>query len=342
MRRSVRRGARALVMSAWGRIDSRCCFHGESCVLMKRDRIRRIRVANVLRFFAFLMVVSVLPAWLEAQASDLDAVSSRLSASISQSSKGLEIKPTVLVADFSETHGGVNQLGAELAKELSRSLAKNTQDFAVAERDSKFDAFMHARLSPRSDNGTPAADCSAGQAEPNIVVDGFFDSLDDRVVLRIKATRLEDKKVIFDERVSLPLTPGLQSLESKPIPIRDTAKEDMIWNRPGFTTAESGPEIPPEDAGDKVYTQPRCLDCPAAQYSDSATTAKIQGTITLRALIDSEGHPARIIVVDGLPCGLNEKAIETVSGWKFSPATGPKGKSTAAWVKIQVSFHLAS
>lgn len=309
---------------------------------MERDRIRRESLANALRLLACLALAFVVSASLDGQVTDFDAVASRLSASVSLSSKGLEIKPSVLVADFSETHGGVNQLGAELAKELSGPLAKNAKDFAVAERDSKFDAFMRARLSPQSGNGTPAVECSAGQAEPSIVVDGFFDSLDDRVVVRIKATRLEDKKVIFDERVSLPLTPELQSLESKPIPIRDTAKEDMVWNRPGFTTAESGPEIPPEDAGDKVYTQPRCLDCPAAQYSDSATTAKIQGTITLSALIDPQGRPARIIVVNGLPCGLNEKAIETVSGWKFSPAAGPNGKSTAAWVKIQVSFHLAS
>ena len=309
---------------------------------MERNRTRLVSIANALRFFAFLVVAFVLPASLEAQASDFEAVASRLSASISQSSKGLEIKPTVLVADFSETHGGINQLGAELATELSRSLAKNTQDFAVAERDSKFDAFMNARLSPRSGNGAPPVACAAGQAEPNIVVDGFFDSLDDRIVVLIKATRLEDKKVIFDERISLPLTPELQSLESKPIPIKDSAKEDMIWNRPGFTTADSGPEIPPEDARDKAYIQPRCLDCPAAQYSDPATAAKIQGTITLRALIDPDGRPARIIVVEGLPCGLNDRAIETVSGWKFSPATGPGGKPVAVWVKIQVSFHLSS
>jgi len=309
---------------------------------MERDRIRLVSLASALRCFAFLAGAFVLSACLEAQAPDFDAVASRLSASISISSKGLEVKPTVLVADFNETHGGLNQLGAELAKELSRSLAKNAQDFAVADRDSKFDAFMKARLSPRSENGAPAVDCSAGQAEPNIVVDGFFDTLPDRVVVQIKAARLEDNKVIFAERISLALTPELQSLESKPIPIKDSAKEDMIWNRPGFTTADSGPEIPPVDAADKAYTQPRCLDCPAAQYSDPATAAKIQGTITLRALIDSEGHPARIMVVEGLPCGLNEKAIETVSSWKFSPATGPGGKHTAVWVKIQVSFHLSS
>jgi TonB family protein len=309
---------------------------------MERDRSRLVTIANALRFLAVLTAAFVLPACLESQAPEFDAVGSRLSASISMSSKGLEIKPSVLVADFTETHGGRNQLGAELAKELSRSLAKNPQDFSVAERDSKFDAFMNARISPRSENGAPPVDCSAGQADPNIVVDGYFDSLSDRIVVRIKAARLEDKKIIFDERITLPLTPELQSLESKPIPMKDSAKEDMIWNRPGFTTADSGPEIPPVDAGDKAYTQPRCLDCPAAQYSDPATTAKIQGTITLRALIDSDGHAARIIVVEGLPCGLNERAIETVAGWRFSPATGPGGKPTAVWIKIQVNFHLSS
>jgi TonB family protein len=309
---------------------------------MERDRTRVVTIANALRFLVFLALAFLLPTCLESQAPDFDAVASRLSASISMSSKGLEIKPSVLVADFTETHGGLNQLGAELAKELSRSLAKNAKDFAVADRDSKFDAFMNARLSPRPENGAPAVDCSAGQAQPNIVVDGYFDSLDDRIVVRIKAARLEDNKVIFDERISLPLTPELQSLESKPIPNKDSAKDDMIWNRPGFTTAESGPEIPPVDAGDKGYTAPRCLDCPAAQYSEPATNAKIQGTITLRALIDTKGDPARIIVVEGLPCGLNERAVETVAGWKFSPATEPNGKPASVWVKIQVSFHLSS
>jgi TonB family protein len=309
---------------------------------MERDRIRLVSIAVALRFFAFLVGAFVFPACLEAQAPDFDAVASRLSASISMSSKGLSIKPSVLVADFTETHGSLNELGAELAKEFSRSLAKNAQDFAVADRDSKFDAFMIARSSPRSENDTPSAVCSAGQAEPNIVVDGYFDSLPDRIIVRVKAARLEDNKVIFEERISLALTPELQSLESKRIPIKGSAKEDMVWNRPGFTTADGGSEIPSVDAGDKTYTQPRCLDCPSAQYSDPAMAAKIQGTITLRALIDSEGRPARIIVVEGLPCGLNDRAVETVAGWKLSPATGPDGKPTAVWVKIEVTFHLSS
>ena len=70
--------------------------------------------------------------------------------------------------------------------------------------------------------------------------------------------------------------------------------------------------------------------------------AKIQGVIGLRVLIDVTGKPAEIVVLRGLPCGLNERAVETVAGWRLEPAKGPDGKPAAVWQNVQMSFQLSN
>jgi len=244
--------------------------------------------------------------------------------------------------DFAETHGSPNELGAALAAAFSKSLAKNAQDFVVSGEDTEFQGFRTARSPARSGDDTSSVDCSAGQPKPSIAVEGYFDDLPDRIVLRIKATRNEDNKILFDERVSLPLTPEMQSWESKALSTSGTPdnQEGLTWVRPDFHMPDDAASIPNMNSAWKSYTRPRCLDCGRAVYPDSAMAAKIQGVIELRVLIDSKGRPAKIIVLKGLPCGLNERAVQTVAGWKLSPATGPDGKPVVVWQDAEVTFQL--
>jgi len=75
------------------------------------------------------------------------------------------------------------------------------------------------------------------------------------------------------------------------------------------------------------------------KYSDEARAAKIDGTITLSVYIDALGLPRNIQIVKSLGYGLDEKAKEAVSQWRFHPATRagiPEGFQT----KIEVTFRL--
>jgi TonB family protein len=310
---------------------------------MRPDRFRRgLRTANVLLLLVCTAFPSVAPEPVQAQTPTFDAVASRLGDAILSLSRGLILKPSVVVANFAETHGSSNAMGAELARQFSSSLAKNARDFTVADSNGGFDVSGASRLSSQS-GGASAVNCSAGQPKPTFVVEGSMDELQDRVVIRIEATRTEDNKPVFDERVTVPLTPQLQALESKPPSAAEkpSGESAPAWVRPGYHIPDNGANVPSADTGG-AYTPPRCLECARAEYPDSAMGAKIQGVISLRILVDATGQPAEIVIVKGLPCGLNERAIETVAGWRLEPAKGPDGKPLAVWQNAQLSFELSN
>jgi periplasmic protein TonB len=75
------------------------------------------------------------------------------------------------------------------------------------------------------------------------------------------------------------------------------------------------------------------------EYSEEARKAKHQGTVMLYVQIDPSGHATNIKVVKSLGLGLDEKAVEAVQKWKFSP--GKKdGKPVTVEATIEVNFRL--
>jgi periplasmic protein TonB len=95
---------------------------------------------------------------------------------------------------------------------------------------------------------------------------------------------------------------------------------------------------------DGVYspgtTAPVCSVCPLPLYTDEARHVKVQGTVTLRVLVGADGKASQIRVVRGIGYGLDERAIETVRGWKFRPARDAAHRAIAAWVTIEAIFRL--
>jgi periplasmic protein TonB len=94
------------------------------------------------------------------------------------------------------------------------------------------------------------------------------------------------------------------------------------------------------DGGTHGYGFPTCLYCPRADYSDEAVKVKYQGVVLLMAIITPDGRATDIHVAKGLGLGLDEKAIEAVRSWRFTPAKGPDGKPASVRVPIEVQFHL--
>jgi protein TonB len=73
------------------------------------------------------------------------------------------------------------------------------------------------------------------------------------------------------------------------------------------------------------------------RYPDDALAAKIQGEITLEAIVDPEGRVADARVVDGVP-ELNEAALSAVKQWEFTP-TRLNGVPTAVIFRCTVTFN---
>lgn len=78
---------------------------------------------------------------------------------------------------------------------------------------------------------------------------------------------------------------------------------------------------------------------PDPDYSEEARKAKYQGTVTLYAIIGTDGKPRGLKIVHSLGMGLDEKAMEKVRTWVFEP--GKKdGQAVAVAMNIVVDFHL--
>ena len=85
---------------------------------------------------------------------------------------------------------------------------------------------------------------------------------------------------------------------------------------------------------------PTCIICPYPAYIDEARHVKMQGTVTLRVLVGTDGKAADIRVVRGIGYGLEERAEQTVRGWKFNPARDANRRAVAAWVTVEAVFRL--
>jgi periplasmic protein TonB len=87
-------------------------------------------------------------------------------------------------------------------------------------------------------------------------------------------------------------------------------------------------------------TMPVCVTCPLPLYTDEARKVKMQGTVTLRVLVGADGRAAQLRVARGVGYGLDDRAIQTVRGWTFTPARDTARKAVPVWITIEVVFRL--
>lgn len=86
-------------------------------------------------------------------------------------------------------------------------------------------------------------------------------------------------------------------------------------------------------------TAPRVIYQTDPEFSEEARKAKYQGTCVLGLVVDANGRPTNIRVINALGMGLDEKAIESVRNWRFEP--GQKdGHPVAVEIAVEVDFHL--
>ena len=88
-----------------------------------------------------------------------------------------------------------------------------------------------------------------------------------------------------------------------------------------------------------LTTPPKVIHQTEPEYTKEALDAKIQGTITLSAVVDVDGVASEIRLVQTLGKGLDEKAVDCLKQWRFYPATS-YGKAFPAQVTIEVHFRL--
>jgi protein TonB len=98
-------------------------------------------------------------------------------------------------------------------------------------------------------------------------------------------------------------------------------------------------------SGDRVYrvgngvSAPKLIKDVDPEYTRAATQAGIQGRVVLWLVINAEGLPEQIRVQKSLDPGLDSKAVEAVSQWKFRPSL-KDGSPVAVMINVEVNFKM--
>jgi len=79
-------------------------------------------------------------------------------------------------------------------------------------------------------------------------------------------------------------------------------------------------------------TVPELIYSPEPTFSDEARKSKTQGKVTLMLIVGNDGRPYNLQVRESLGMGLDQKAIEAVSRWRF--------QAVATRIAVEVNFHL--
>jgi len=111
---------------------------------------------------------------------------------------------------------------------------------------------------------------------------------------------------------------------------------DSIGSSPGDQAGEGGPP----GFYQAGVVLPRCAYCPDPQYTDEAREAKLQGTVTLQVLVGADGRASQIRIVRAIGLGLDDRAVQSVRGWKFVPAHDAARHAVPAWVTVEAVFRL--
>lgn len=84
----------------------------------------------------------------------------------------------------------------------------------------------------------------------------------------------------------------------------------------------------------------KCLYCPDPEYTEEARKTKLQGTVTLRVLVGTDGRAGLVHVIKGLGMGLDERAMDMVKQWRFEPARDGARHAFAEWVTVEATYRL--
>jgi TonB family protein len=84
---------------------------------------------------------------------------------------------------------------------------------------------------------------------------------------------------------------------------------------------------------------PRPIYDPDPEYSEEARKAKFQGIVLITAIIGPDGRPRDLRISRSLGMGLDQKALDAVWKWRFTPAM-KDNHPVSVQVSIEVAFRL--
>lgn len=90
---------------------------------------------------------------------------------------------------------------------------------------------------------------------------------------------------------------------------------------PASSVQTSTTQIHPDERTLKGIQPPQCISCPEPLYPKSAKDRKVQGTVTISAVISLEGQPLAVRVKSSPDADLSKAAVDAIQRWRFQPGT---------------------
>jgi TonB family protein len=154
---------------------------------------------------------------------------------------------------------------------------------------------------------------------------------------------------VGDVRVTTPLDPALDDeavkaarqwkfkpgmKDGKPVPV-------MVELEMSFAVETRGPRL----GSPEVYkpgqdvTAPKAVSTPAPAYPPAATSARIQGSVTLECVVLPDGKVGHSRVAQSLHPQLDAEAMKALARWRFEPGM-KDGRAVPVHVSVEMTFTL--
>jgi len=235
---------------------------------------------------------------------------------------------TVLVTDFTLPDGNTSAYGLRLSDTFACELTSKEYKLKVIDR-SLLQSFLAKERVPAESEHRTVIHWLAEEFDARFIVFGTTEKADKGVVSlssQLIDTESEEWRV-YGALVNL----------GPPNSAEDLAPVDPSGPLPPITTSSSGEKV--ERVGVNGTTLPSCTYMPNPPYSEGARKLKLSGSVTVEAVINSQGQLENVRVVRGLPGGVNETTIATLRTWRCHPAL-KDGKPVPVLVPFTVNFRL--
>lgn len=147
------------------------------------------------------------------------------------------------------------------------------------------------------------------------------------------------------------LKPVPRALPRTPVKPRDVAPppQPVTTMTSDEGTIQAPPVVQaPAEPGPAVEAAPveatlAYVAAPAPRYPSQAIRGRMQGTVTLRVLVDETGKPLEVVVESSSGHKLLDDTArnQVLGSWRFQPAM-QNGQHVKAWARIPVTFDLRS
>jgi TonB family protein len=108
---------------------------------------------------------------------------------------------------------------------------------------------------------------------------------------------------------------------------------------------DTKPQAKSNAKSDEVYTAggevkaPKIIHYVEPDFSPSSQEAYVEGVVRLSAIVNTEGLPTELKIINGLNSEEDQTAMEALKQWRFKPGT-KNGQAVRVKITVEINFHL--